>query len=60
MLAAMIIIFIGSETKPTPLSTTLVIRSAPLSTISYPNLVTLPIPLLRSSIPSSGTVIGTK
>jgi len=32
MLAAMIIIFIGSETKP----------------------------LLRSSIPSSGTVIGTK
>jgi len=60
MLAAMIMIFIGSETKPTPLSTTLVIRSVPLSTISYPNWITLPIPSLKSSIPCSGTVIGTK
>jgi len=56
----MIMIFIGSETKPTPLSTTLVIRSVPLSTISYPNWITLPIPSLKSSIPCSGTVIGTK
>jgi len=57
MLAAMIIILIGSETRFTPLSTTLVIRSAPLSTRSDPNWITFPIPSLRSSISNSGTFI---